>query len=80
MNPSSAPRNFAKVFSILGFIAAEIYMLFTVLGPNVIGVETPPGAMAARIAAAALFFGPFGALVGLGIGLLVTALVNRLRR
>ena len=64
---------------MVGFVAAEIYMFFAVLGPNSAGLEVPPGPMLGRIAVA-LFCGLFGALVGLGLGLLVTALVNRLRR
>ncbi len=74
------PRNFVKPFSIAGFVAAEIYMLFTVLAPNTAGVPAPLSAMIFRVLGAALFFGPFGALVGMGIGLLVTGLVNALRR
>ena len=78
MIPST--RNFAKPFSIAGLIVGEIYMLFTVLGPNTAGVVAPLGAMVARVAGAALFFGPFGAVVGMGVGLLVSGLVNLLRR
>lgn len=80
MTPPPSPRNLAKPFSIAGFLVAEIYMLFVVLGPNTAGVEAPLGAMIARIVAAALFFGPFGALVGMGVGLLVTGLRSKLRR
>ena len=40
------------------------------------GTPPPPGAVAMRIAVAAIFFGPFGALVGLGVGLLFSAAVQ----
>ncbi len=59
---------------------AELYMVFTVLGPNTAGVEPPTLAMILRLLTASIFFGLFGALAGMGIGLLVTALVNTLRR
>lgn len=88
-------RNLVKPFSIAGFVLAEIYMLFTVLAPNapvlvfytapvpvpvlLTSVPAPLWAKIARIAACSLFFGPFGALVGMGVGLLVTGLVNQIR-
>jgi len=85
-------RNLAKPFAIAGFILAEIYMLFTVLGNY--GRETqplpmPPMADTASIPAgtppplstkvktvlvSAVFFGPFGALAGTGVGLLISGL------
>jgi hypothetical protein len=86
-------RNLAKPFAIAGFILAEIYMLFTVLGPYgheshelpfpipdvatlAPGAPVPLSAMLFRVAACAIFFGPFGALVGGGIGLLVSGLLG----
>jgi len=85
-------RNLAKPFAIAGFILAEIYMLFTVLGhyghetqplpapPLAEGVAIPAGtppplsAKITRVVVCAVFFGPFGALVGTGVGLLASGL------
>lgn len=86
-------RNLAKPFAIAGFILAEIYMLFTVLGhygresdplpapplaemANAPAKGTPPPlkAQITRIVICSVFFGPFGALVGTGAGLLVSGL------
>lgn len=35
------------------------------------GTPPPPGTMAVKLAVCAFFFGPFGACVGLGVGLLL---------
>lgn len=35
------------------------------------GTSSPPGTMAVKLAVCAFFFGPFGACVGLGVGLLL---------
>ena len=43
------------------------------------GSPIPPGALAIKIGLSAIFFGPFGALVGGGVGLLATGLLNFLR-
>jgi hypothetical protein len=86
-------RNLAKPFAIAGFILAEIYMLFTVLGhygresdplpapplaevANAPAKGTPPPlkAQITRIVICSVFFGPFGALVGTGVGLLVSGI------
>lgn len=40
------------------------------------GMPIPPGFLALRIAASAIFFGPFGGLVGLGAGLIFSALAQ----
>jgi hypothetical protein len=99
--------NLTKPFTVAGFILAEVYMLYTVLGPNLTsmpnlpvlsalsiassslfaglspafgGISPPMWANVSRVAAAAIFFGPFGALVGMGAGLLATGLLQRLRR
>ena len=69
-------RNLTKPFSIAGFILGEIYMLFTVLAPQH-GVTPPVDFQIPAVLTAALFFGPFGALVGLGIGLLVGAVLPK---
>src|SRR5580693_6105364 len=91
-------RNLAKPFAIVGFILAEIYMLFTVLGnygretqplpmpPLADAVATPAGtppplgAKVTRVLVSAVFFGPFGALAGTGVGLLVSGLRGDFRR
>jgi len=91
-------RNLAKPFAIVGFILAEIYMLFTVLGsygpqveplplpPLAESVTVPPGtppplkAKITRVLVCAVFFGPFGALAGTGLGLLVSGLRGDFRQ
>jgi len=91
-------RNLAKPFAIAGFILAEIYMFFTVLGnygqeaqrlpapPLAEAVEVPAGtppptsAKVTRVFVCAIFFGPFGALVGTGVGLLVSGLRGDFRQ
>lgn len=35
------------------------------------GTPSPPGTLAVKLAVCAIFFGPFGACVGLGVGLLL---------
>ena len=70
-------RNVTKPFSIGGFVLAEIYMLFTVLAPLKSGVPVPPDYQVWRVLCAAIFFGPLGALVGLGLGLLVGAILPK---
>ena len=92
-------RNLAKPFAIAGFILAEIYMLFTVLGhygresdplpaaplaevANAPAAGTPPPlkAQITRVVICSVFFGPFGALVGTGVGLLVSGLLGDFRQ
>lgn len=90
-------RNLAKPFAIIGFILAEIYMLFTVLGPysrevrpparpipevEIVPAGTPPPTRSKiiRVAIGSFFFGPFGALVGTGLGLLVSGLRGDFRK
>ena len=91
-------RNLAKPFALIGFILAEIYMLFTVLGPyghETGGLPVPPMPDAVAVApgtppplsskittvlVSAVFFGPFGALAGTGIGLLVSGLRGDFRQ
>ena len=83
-----------KICSIVGFVLAEIYMVFVVLAPYRPGMATPtrpfiplemipkvegvapgtqptPRELAMKLAVCAFFFGPFGAFVGLGAGLLI---------
>jgi hypothetical protein len=91
-------RNLAKPFAIAGFILAEIYMLFTVLGgygqqraplpapplaeaPGIPARTPPPvSAKITRVVVCAVFFGPFGALVGTGVGLLASGLRGDFRQ
>lgn len=92
-------RNFAKPFSIAGFILGEVYMALLCLAPYrqgpparlPMGVELPippsplpPGtaiptdALIWKMIASSIFFGPFGALVGMGIGLLIGGLMDKI--
>ncbi len=48
--------------------------------PMAAGTPAPAIYVAGRILVAALFFGPLGALVGLGIGLVFSAIVQAFRR
>ncbi len=75
-----SPSNYTKPFSIAGAALAEIYMLYTVLAPNSSGVTPPISAILSRIAACGIFFGIFGALIGLGIGLIATGIAQKLKR
>ncbi len=69
------PRNLTKPFSIAGFIFGEAYMLFAALAPSYSnGAPVEFAGKLARIAAGIIFFGPFGAAMGLGVGILVGAL------
>lgn len=70
-------RNVTKPFTIAGFIFGELYMLSTVLAPYYTGGAVPLAGKIYRILGAAFFFGPFGAAVGLGVGLLVGALLKK---
>src|SRR5688500_8141688 len=67
-------RNLSKPFTIAGFILGEIFMLFVVLAPYRTGAEIPLSSLIGKMLASALFFGPFGAAAGLGLGLIVAAL------
>lgn len=91
-------RNLAKPFAVAGFILAEIYMLFTVLGgyghehaplpapplaeaPGIpAGTPPPLSAKITRVVVSAVFFGPLGAAVGTGLGLLVSGLRGDFRQ
>ncbi len=70
-------RNLVKVFTVTGFFGGEIYMLFTVLPTPGAAFHFPTSTIFWRVVTSALFFGPFGAAVGLGIGLLVSGLLQR---
>jgi hypothetical protein len=69
--------NLIKAFTIGGFVLGEIYMLFAVLAPYRTGATIPASILAWKILLSAIFFGPFGAAVGLGVGLLVSAVLRR---
>jgi hypothetical protein len=90
-------RNLAKPFAIAGFILAEIYMLFTVLGPYSrapqplpmpipeeqtvpAGTPAPLRAKISTVLINAVFWGPFGAIAGTGVGLLASGLLGDFRR
>ncbi|MDB6153354.1 MAG: hypothetical protein JWL90_1807 [Chthoniobacteraceae bacterium] len=68
------PRNLTKPFTIAGFVLGEIYMLFAALAPYHDGTQIPLMGKVMRILGTAIFFGPFGAAAGMGIGLLVGAI------
>jgi hypothetical protein len=72
-----ANRNMTKPFSIGGFILGEIYMLAIVFGRSPTNEVIPLAHQLKRMLALAPFCGVFGALIGLGIGLLVTALISK---
>ena len=57
-----------------GLVLAEVYMVITVASPRLKGIEIPAAAVAARIVAMSLLFGPFGLAVGTGVGLLLDAI------
>ena len=69
--------NRATPFSIAGFILGEAYMLFAVLAPYRTGAPIPADTLIGKLIVFAIFFGPFGALVGLGVGLLVSGMIPR---
>jgi hypothetical protein len=64
----------AKICGIIGFVAGEVYMVFTVAGPRLQGIEIPLSSLFTRLVAMSLLFGPFGMALGTGIGLLLGAL------
>jgi hypothetical protein len=49
-------------------------MVFAVAAPRLKGVEIPAAALAARLFASSLLFGPFGLAMGTGVGLLADGL------
>jgi hypothetical protein len=70
-------RNLTKPFSIAGLVLGEIYMLFIVFAPSRSGEAVPLAHQLWRIVSLVGFCGVSGALIGLGIGLLVTGLLPR---
>jgi hypothetical protein len=94
-------RNIVKICTIIGFILAEVYMVYAVLAPyspaparsmfvpefmipkepNVApGTQPPLGTKLTRLAVCAFFFGPFGAMAGCGIGLLLDGAARTFRK
>lgn len=65
-----------KICGIIGFVAGEVYMIFTVASPRLQGVEIPMTSLLTRLVAMSLLFGPFGMAFGTGIGLLLDALTR----
>jgi hypothetical protein len=78
--PQTPARNFTKPFSIAGFVLGIIYAAATAFAPSRTGEIVPVAHEFKRLLAIAPFVGISGALVGLGLGLLATALYARLRR
>ena len=74
--PPNPPINWAKLCGLLGFVAGEIYMFFTVASPRLQGVEIPTSAILTRMLATAPLFGGFGLALGTGIGLLLNGLFS----
>jgi hypothetical protein len=72
-----AHRNLSKPFSIAGFVLGEIYMVFALLGPSPSGESVPVAHLIGRALWGFLFMGMCGALVGMGIGLLVSAFLPK---
>ena len=70
-------RNYPKIFGLLGASLGLIYMLFTVLAPLRSGEVVPWPHQIWRIISLSPFFAVFGALVGLGVGLLVAGLLKK---
>ena len=77
--PTPAP-NLTKPFSIAGAVLGEIYMVAIVFGHSPGGEAVPWQHQLKRVIALFPFCGIFGALIGLGLGLLATGIYARLRR
>lgn len=72
---------FAVLAPLKGAVPASIsYAIashYGVLAPLASAMPIPPGYLVWRVFCAALFFGPFGALVGMGLGLVVGTLLPK---
>jgi hypothetical protein len=74
---SKRPFPIVKAIAIFGCVLAEIYMVFTMLAPNLPDQPTPWTHLVWRVFIGAIFFGPFGLAVGTGVGLLVQAVIPK---
>jgi len=72
--------NLIKPFTIAGFILGEAYMLYAVLAPYRTGAPIPTSTLVWKLLASSIFFGPFGAAVGMGVGVLLAGLLSRWSR
>lgn len=63
-----------KTAAISGFVLGEIYNVFTVMAPLADGSTIPLGHAFMRFLIMSIFFGPFGALAGFGVGLLIASI------
>ena len=75
LTPSMLKRNLSKPFSIAGLVFGELYMLAFVFAPSKSGEIVPMAHQFWRIVSLAPFCGIFGALMGMGVGLLVSAML-----
>ncbi|HET6406822.1 MAG TPA: hypothetical protein VFG14_02990 [Chthoniobacteraceae bacterium] len=66
-------RNFSKPFSIGGCVVGVIYCFAIVFGRAPSGEIVPFSYLVQKFLVLSLFCGVFGALIGLGLGLLVSA-------
>ena len=69
--------NLVKPFFIAGFILGELYVALLLLAPKAPGHA---GVHWSGALTAILLFGPFGGAAGGGVGLLLSALISKLRR
>jgi hypothetical protein len=70
-------RNLSKPFSIAGFILGVIYAFFIVFGRAPSGEIVPLSYQVQKFLVLTLFCGVFGALIGLGVGLLISAILPK---
>ena len=66
-------RNLSKPFSIAGLIFGELYMVAFLFAPRKTGELVPIAYQIKTALVLAPFCGVFGALIGMGLGLLVSA-------
>ena len=71
-------RNLIKPFFIAGFVLGEIYAIYVLMAPP--PAPGHPGVHWSGAITVIALFGPFGALVGGGIGLLLTGLLSKFKR
>jgi hypothetical protein len=66
-------RNLSKPFSIAGLVFGELYMLAFVFAPSKTGEVVPMAHQFWRVVTLAPMIGVLGSLLGLRVGLLLTA-------